>query len=784
MSKRKLTVALTIFLMVFLAGLSQNPVISAQARTGSNATNPLVLSTGTLDGKFSSFFATSAYDVNVDAMTQLGLLYYNKFGAPEAGPKAPCLSSDYTQEISRNKTTTTYTFWLKDNVTFSDGKPVTAKDVLFSIYVYADPAYDGSSTYYTMKIQGMDEYRLQTSSAVLKDVEAILNAGTSAAADGSLVYNPDKTVKAATQAKFWSYTDAAGAKFAQEIVDYVMNKYVKYIGTDNFPGYKAEQVKGNKTLETAFGMAMWGFGKIAADGSFVDGMGTKYNLAKDTVDSSVYWKNIVDAYGYDLSDAGINAEKAGDLTVQDYVKKEYIDNEGKKAGGVKSISGITTGSAKSPDGKKREYIKIILNGVDPTAIFKLGISVAPMHYYTAGFTGKLNSYGVVTNSAEFMNHLKSKNDRPLGAGPYVFQEYKDKVVTYTANDSFLLGAPKIKTLRYKEITLGAELDAAKTGEVHFTDPSASNTIINDITAGRGDYAKLAYTLVDNDGYGYIGMNAQAIPEFQVRKALAHAMNVKLAVDNFYQDLASVNYRTMTKILWAYPENPQNLFPYDGTGETSKKLFLEAGYKYDAAKKIMTYPAGHAKAGQQATYKFTLPSAASDHPAGSIILNLQEVMAKIGVKIDIEIDQNLLGKLSTAYESGIVGWAAAWGSGGVDPDMFQVWYSDNAINQGTSPVAKGLFYMFKNGSEEEKAMLTQLNTLINAGRSTLDTEERKTIYKKALELSTGLAVEIPTYQRKNLFVYNKNVIKASSLFSGADVTPFQSPISFIWNVELN
>jgi peptide/nickel transport system substrate-binding protein len=63
------------------------------------------------------------------------------------------------------------------------------------------------------------------------------------------------------------------------------------------------------------------------------------------------------------------------------------------------------------------------------------------------------------------------------------------------------------------------------------------------------------------------------------------------------------------------------------------------------------------------------------------------------------------------------------------------------------------------------------------------EERKSIYGQALEISTGLATEIPTYQRKNLFVYNKDVIDASSLFSGADVTPFQSPISFIWNVAL-
>ena len=155
----------------------------------------------------------------------------------------------------------------------------------------------------------------------------------------------------------------------------------------------------------------------------------------------------------------------------------------------------------------------------------------------------------------------------------------------------MLGSPKIKTFRYQEISLGAELDSVKTGTVHYADPSASMTIVNDITAGEGDYAKLGYTLVDNDGYGYIGIQGQAIPEFEVRKALAHSFNVQLSVDNYYQELASVNYRTMTKILWAYPDNPENLFPYDGTGETSKELFLEAGYIYDEAANIMYYPEG-------------------------------------------------------------------------------------------------------------------------------------------------------------------------------------------------
>lgn len=752
-------------------------------RTGNNATNPLVVSTGTLDGKFSPFFATSAYDSDVEGMTQLNLLFNDKTGAPSAGINDPCLAYEYTQDISADNKTSTYTFVLKNKINFSDGKPVTAKDVLFSIYVLSDPKYDGSSTFYTMNIQGMKEYRLQTSSENIKLVDAILEAGITSGEDGSMVITPSSVATPDQQKAFWQYLDEAGLKFTQEIIDYVNSEYASYIKTQ-FAPYTPEQVAASDTLKCAFGMVMWGYGKIDAKGVFTDRMKKTYDLAKDTVDAKVYWNNILDAYGYNLSaDDGINYEKAGELSIEDYIQQIYFEKEGRVAGGVKSITGISTGKLKSSDGVEREYVKVVIDGVDPTAIFKFGIEVAPFHYYTEGYPGTVNENGVDLDKKEFMDFLKTKNARPMGAGPYVFQEYKDNVVTYTANDSFLLGSPKIKTLRYQEIALGAELDSVLTGTVHYSDPSASTKIVNDITSGQGDYAKLNYTLVDNDGYGYIGIQGQAIPEFAVRKALAHAFNVQLSIDNYYGELASVNYRTMTKVLWAYPEDPKPILPFDGTGETSKKLFLAAGYHYNAAKNIMTYPDGHKKAGKQVTFKFTLPSEASAHPAGTIFTNAQELLGKIGVKVDIEVDTDILNKLSTAYDSGLQVWAAAWGDGGVDPDMFQIWYSDPAVNQGTSAASTGLYYLFTNGSDEEKTMLKELNELINAGRSTLDTEERKEIYKKALELSTGLAVEVPTYQRKNMFVYNKDVINGATLFSGEDVTPFQSPLSFIWTIEL-
>lgn len=759
-------------------------------RTGANATNPLVLSVGTLDGKFSPFFATSAYDTEIEGQTQLGLLYYDKTGAPLAGVEYPCYAYSYTQEVNGegDAQTSTYKFMLKNGLTFSDGSAMTAKDVLFTIYTLCDPLYDGSSTFYTMNVQGLSEYRLQTSADALAVADAIIAAGISTAEDGTMVMGAADGATVEQQTAFWAYFDQAGEKFAQEIVDYVNTKYA----ADNYvQGYFAADltyadVAADDFLKVAYGMAMWGFGGYEA-GVFTDALGNTYTLGTDSLTVADYWKNILGAYGYDITDNGINREAAGDLRVEDYCRDLYIANEGSVEGGVASISGITYGTEVCEDGVEREFIQVVCNGVDPTAIFKLGVAVCPCAYYTEAFTGEVNEFGVALNNADFIQCLKDKNNAPMGAGPLTFVEYKDNVVYFEANDSFVLGSPKIKYIRYQEVNSGSELDALLTDTVDFADPSASTAIINDITAGEGDYAKLAYTLVDNDGYGYIGINAQAIPEWQVRQAIAHACNVELTIENYYGELATVNYRTMTKIQWAYPENPENLYPYDATGETSKALFLAAGYTYDEAANVMYYPAEYSyypeKAGQPVVIKATLPSDASDHPAGSVFLDMQKVLASIGVTINIETDTSLLNKLSTAYESGIQIWTAAWGNGGQDPDMFQVWYSDPAVNQSTSPSAKGLYWLYQNGSDEQKAVLTELNSLIVAGRSTLDVEERKVIYAQALELSTSLATEIPTYQRKNMYVYDKEVINADTMFSGDDVTPFQSPMAYIWNIEL-
>ncbi len=76
-----------------------------------------------------------AYDVNSELQPQLAT-------------EMPTVSEDGL----------TYTFKLKEGVTFSDGTPLTSSDVKYTFTVIADPSYSGRMTSNAEIIVGYDEY--------------------------------------------------------------------------------------------------------------------------------------------------------------------------------------------------------------------------------------------------------------------------------------------------------------------------------------------------------------------------------------------------------------------------------------------------------------------------------------------------------------------------------------------------------------------------------------------------------------------------------------------------
>ena len=130
----------------------------------------LVVGTLSFDGKFSPFFYTNTYENDVLRLVHLRLLDTDREGSVVLqgiqGETRQYGGKPYTYRGIADCTVTqqpdgkvAYDFTLRENVLFSDGTELDADDVIFSLYVPLDPAYDGTMTLYSLPIEGLEEYR-------------------------------------------------------------------------------------------------------------------------------------------------------------------------------------------------------------------------------------------------------------------------------------------------------------------------------------------------------------------------------------------------------------------------------------------------------------------------------------------------------------------------------------------------------------------------------------------------------------------------------------------------
>ena len=738
-------------------------------------TTPLVVGYAPFSSKFSPFFSETAYDQDVWVMTQLGLLTSDRTGAiiykGIEGETIDYNGTDYTYygpadlEVTENADGTVYyDFTLRDDLKFSDGEPLTIDDVIFSMYVLCDPTYEGNSTLYAQPIQGMEAYR----SGMSARQELILAAGP----DG---YTANDYYTEDQYNTFWAAFNAAGVKFAQEILDYLVAA-----------GANAE------TDSVAAKAANWGF-TLADDATVED-----------------FWAAIVEKYGYDLSDDGINAEKASS-SISELLTAELGDRAGEFSAGVQTgesaanISGIQ---------KTGDYsMRIVMTKVDAVAIYQLGVTIAPMHYY-----GDKSLYDYDNNSFGFpkgdLSSVRAKTTQPMGAGPYKFIKFENGTVYFEANESYFQGAPKTKYVNFLEcISDDDKLNGVTTGTIDITDPSMSSDTAAAISAANsngeltGD--KVTTDLVNNLGYGYIGMNSVVMsvggePSSQASKDLRKAFGTILsvyrdvAIDSYYGERASVINYPISDTSWAAPRPSDDgykvAFSTDVNGNDIYTSDMSAEDKYAAAKtaalgylEAAGYTVADGKVtaapeGAKMEYEVWIPAdGKGDHPSFMILTLAKDALAEIGMTLTIK-DLTNSAELWTALEAQQVAmWAAAWAAT-VDPDMYQIYYSDVAnagsATDGQNPLGGsgqgGSNYMYCIADPE-------LDQLIMDARATTDQTYRKAMYKACLDIVIDWAVEIPVYQRQNAIIFSSERVNMDTVTP--DITTFYGWLSEVHNIEL-
>ncbi|MGN0814209.1 MAG: ABC transporter substrate-binding protein [Candidatus Coproplasma sp.] len=464
---------------------------------------------------------------------------------------------------------------------------------------------------------------------------------------------------------------------------------------------------------------------------------------------------------------------------------------------VKTVKGITTKQVTSFNGKDLgeayDVLKIVINGVDPKAIFNFGFTVAPMHYYSGTYEGVdyvaqangVDKFGVDVGNKDFFDKVlknADKNGLPVGAGCYKASTetgsdesdrktfFKNNVVYFKRNEYFEtvgtgIDNAKIKYVNYKVLADDKIMEALEAQQIDFGMPNATNTNVNKVTSLSSYLAQETYS---TGGYGYVGINPKFVPEIYVRQAIMKAMDTNATVKNYYTTaLATTIYRPMSITSWAYPkdENGKPVGEYESVKyatDTDEIVALveKAGYTLVDGVYVKTKIVrgiSNASLGTKLKLTFTIAGESTDHPAYQMFRDARETLNSIGFDITVQTDIQALKKMNTGN---LAVWAAAWSSA-VDPDPYQIYHKDSkatSVNNWNYPniLRDSTTWAY------EKNIIDKLSDKIDEGRETLNQNERIAIYAECMDLIMDLAVELPTYNRSDLCVYNKNVIDSATL----------------------
>ena len=713
-----------------------------------NPDGTIVIAETGFEGKFSPFFAASAPDQAAHALTQAVLLNADRRGEiimhGIEGETRSYNGTDYTYygladcEVTENDDgTVTYAITLRDDVTFSDGTPMTIDDVIFNMYVYMDPTYDGSATFYSVPIVGIDEYR--------GGMDTRMNVILAAGPDG---YEANDLYTEEQYNTFWAAFQTAGEKFAQSIADYVMENY----GAADF----------------AAAVAMWGY---------------------EANDAAELWSKIVETYGYDLSDDGINKEVAT-TSITDFLAEEIGDTWNDYIVGVK-----TGESADHVEGivKTGDYsMTLTTSELSTTAIYQLQMEIAPMHYY-----GDASLYDYDNNSFGFpkgdLSLVRAKTSTPMGAGPYIFKEYSDGVFYTDANPNYFLGAPKNGHINMKETQEADKITGIQSGALDISDPSYSLEVRNqiaDINGADGDDGAIITTrLMDYRGYGYVALAAGNVkvgddPASQESRDLRKAIMTVLSayrdegIDSYYGETASVINYPISNTSWAAPQVTDDgyqiaystdvegnaIYTADMSTEDKYAAALNAALGYFEAAGYTVENGKVTAAPEGAAMEYTVNIGGSgngDHPTFQVLTNAAAALKTIGFNLIVN-DMAQAADLFASYKSGEAeGWVAAWQSTN-DPDMYQLYHSQGSTN----------YYEIND---------PDLDELIIAARQTTDQEARKAMYKEAMEIILDWGVELPVYQRSEASIFSSERIVVDSI--PKDMTPYWTYLSEIEQIQV-
>ncbi|WP_087972474.1 oligopeptide ABC transporter substrate-binding protein [Oceanobacillus rekensis] len=341
---------------------------------------------------------------------------------------------------------------------------------------------------------------------------------------------------------------------------------------------------------------------------------------------------------------------------------------------------------------------------------------------------------------------------PIGFGPFKVETITPgESVTYTANEDYWQGAPKLDGITLKVVDPTVVAQALETGEIDLVDsfptdqfPDVEEKLTNVEFLGKIDeaYTYIGFKLgnwVPNDpenpeGAGEVVPDPDAkMADVNLRRAMWYAVDNDSVGEQFYNGL---RWAGTTLIIPAFPDY------YDDTVEApsydldeANRILDEAGYEDVDGDGIRENPEG-----EELTIGFA--SMSGGDTAEPIANYYIQAWAKAGLKVEL-VDGRLM-EFNSFYDrveaddDAIDIYQGAWGTG-TDVDQNGLYGRTAAYNYS------------RYASEENDELLAA-----GASPESMDIEYRKDIYKQWQELMVEEIPVFPTLYRSKLVSANERV----------------------------
>lgn len=402
------------------------------------------------------------------------------------------------------------------------------------------------------------------------------------------------------------------------------------------------------------------------------------------------------------------------------------------------LGDLASGEVKVPEisGVKRvdDYTATVTyNSVSIVAERAISLPLVPHKYY-----GEFNKGDVSAQMA---------NNEPVGSGPYTWGGFADNIITLKANPDYFEGAPKTGTVKLQYVPEADTMANLLSGAIDIANPAGQEDQLEEMDAS----SNVTYQLVPNAGYGYMGMNCKSMPQ-GVRQGIFSLMNRAPAVEGYFGDLATVIERPMTTTLAEYPQDATEYYPYNP--EKALEYFESAGYTQKDGQLV------NASGEKLVVNAYVGGSGKGDHPAYAMLTQAATALEEMGGELQIQdVDFNVL---QGAMNDGTADmWCMAWGA-------------VNNCDKSTQFRTGGGQNRYQISDEKLDAMLDEIVV-------TLDQTERTALVSEMLDYAMELAIELPLYQRENVWAFNTDNVNMDSLDESTATWDFHH---FLWKIEMN